>query len=163
MASASAGRTALITGASRGIGAAIAHGYAAKGAHLLLHHHPESEITDLAERLCAVRTNNGEEAPIVSADLADPLQIEAPIGGAGSPSTLSTRLRLDRVVRLRKVTGFVASVPGFTNQSEVANGASELFREVLGECGRHARSAVGVAMLPVGVPVEVEAVVEVAP
>lgn len=70
---------------------------------------------------------------------------------------------MDRVVRLRKVTGFVASVPGFTNQSEVANGASELFREVLGECGRHARSAVGVAMLPVGVPVEVEAVVEVAP
>ena len=56
---------------------------------------------------------------------------------------------------------FVASAPDFTGQAEVANGASELFGEVFGEAGRHARSAVGVAVLPLDAPVEVELVVEV--
>ncbi|GGL03579.1 RidA family protein [Mangrovihabitans endophyticus] len=68
---------------------------------------------------------------------------------------------LGRVVKVVKVTGFVASAPGFTGQPGVINGASELFGEVLGELGRHARSAVGVAELPRGAPVEVEAIVEV--
>jgi enamine deaminase RidA (YjgF/YER057c/UK114 family) len=68
---------------------------------------------------------------------------------------------LDRVVRVVKVVGFVASAPGFTGQPEVINGASELFGEVFGDAGRHARSAVGVAELPLGVPVEVEVIVEV--
>jgi enamine deaminase RidA (YjgF/YER057c/UK114 family) len=65
---------------------------------------------------------------------------------------------LDRIERLLKVTVFVASSPGFHAQPLVANGASELFIEVFGEAGRHARSAVGVAELPLGVPVEVEVV-----
>jgi enamine deaminase RidA (YjgF/YER057c/UK114 family) len=63
-------------------------------------------------------------------------------------------------VRLVKVTVFVASTPDFTEQHLVANGASELLADVLGEDGRHARSAVGVPSLPLGSPVEVEAVYE---
>ncbi|MCW2598609.1 MAG: RutC family protein [Frankiales bacterium] len=68
---------------------------------------------------------------------------------------------LDRVVRVVKVVGFVASAPGFTGQPGVVNGASELFGEVFGEAGQHARSAIGVAALPLDAPVEVEIIVEV--
>jgi enamine deaminase RidA (YjgF/YER057c/UK114 family) len=68
---------------------------------------------------------------------------------------------LDRVVRVVKVVGFVASAPGFTGQPAVINGASELFGEVFGPAGQHARSAVGVAELPLGAPVEVEAIFEI--
>ena len=68
---------------------------------------------------------------------------------------------LARVRRVVKVTVFVASEPGFTDQPKVANGASELLGEAFGDVGRHARAAVGVAALPLGVPVEVEAIVEV--
>ncbi|HEY8341307.1 MAG TPA: RidA family protein [Egibacteraceae bacterium] len=69
---------------------------------------------------------------------------------------------LSRVRRVVKLTVFVASAPTFTSQHLVANGASELLAEVFGDAGRHARSAVGVASLPTGSPVEVEAIVEVA-
>jgi enamine deaminase RidA (YjgF/YER057c/UK114 family) len=68
---------------------------------------------------------------------------------------------IDRVVRVVKVVGFVASAEGFTGQTAVVNGASELLGEVFGDSGQHARSAVGVAELPLGVPVEVELTVEV--
>jgi enamine deaminase RidA (YjgF/YER057c/UK114 family) len=68
---------------------------------------------------------------------------------------------LDAVVGVVKVVGFVASAPGFTGQPGVVNGASELLGAVFGEAGRHARSAVGVAELPLGAPVEVELVVEI--
>jgi enamine deaminase RidA (YjgF/YER057c/UK114 family) len=68
---------------------------------------------------------------------------------------------LDRVRRVVKVVGFVASDPSFTGQPGVINGASELLGEVFGDAGRHARSAVGVAVLPLDAPVEVEVVVEV--
>ncbi len=68
---------------------------------------------------------------------------------------------LDAVTGVVKVVGFVASAPGFTDQPAVLNGASELFGEVFGEAGAHARSAVGVAELPKNAPVEVEIVVEV--
>ena len=68
---------------------------------------------------------------------------------------------LAAVVRVVKVTGFVASAPGFTGQPSVLNGASELLGDVFGEAGRHARSAVGVAELPLDAPVEVELIVEV--
>ncbi|MET8980814.1 RidA family protein [Streptomyces sp. NPDC004539] len=68
---------------------------------------------------------------------------------------------LDRVVRVVKVVGFVASAPDFTGQPGVINGASELLGEILGEKGVHARSAVGVAVLPLDAPVEVEFLVEV--
>jgi enamine deaminase RidA (YjgF/YER057c/UK114 family) len=69
---------------------------------------------------------------------------------------------LGRLVKIVKITGFVASAEGFTGQPAVVNGASELFGAVLGEQGRHARSAVGVAELPLGAPVEVEVIAEVA-
>ena len=68
----------------------------------------------------------------------------------------------ERVRRVVKVTGFVASAPGFVQQPSVMDAASELLVKVLGERGRHARSAIGVAELPRGVPVEVEMVVAVA-
>lgn len=68
---------------------------------------------------------------------------------------------LDRVRRVVKMVVFVASAPDFTGQPQVANGASELLVDVFGDAGRHARSAVGVAVLPLGAPVEVELVVEV--
>jgi enamine deaminase RidA (YjgF/YER057c/UK114 family) len=68
---------------------------------------------------------------------------------------------LDAVVRVVKVVGFVASAPGFTGQPGVVNGASELFGDVFGDAGRHARSAVGVAELPLDAPVEVELIVQV--
>jgi enamine deaminase RidA (YjgF/YER057c/UK114 family) len=68
---------------------------------------------------------------------------------------------LSSVVRIVKVVGFVASAPGFTGQPQIVNGASELLGEVLGEAGRHARSAVGVAVLPLDAPVEVEVIAEV--
>lgn len=68
---------------------------------------------------------------------------------------------LDRVVRIVKVTGFVASTPEFTDQPKVINGASELMQQIFGEQGLHARAAVGMASLPLGVAVEVEMIVEV--
>lgn len=70
---------------------------------------------------------------------------------------------LGKVRRVVKVVGFVASAPGFTGQPGVVNGASELLGEVFGDAGKHARSAVGVAVLPLDAPVEVELVVEVEP
>ncbi|HSO03275.1 MAG TPA: RidA family protein [Candidatus Limnocylindrales bacterium] len=69
---------------------------------------------------------------------------------------------LDRVVRVVKVVGFVASDPGFSGQPGVVNGASELLGAAFGEAGVHARSAVGVAVLPLDAPVEVEVIVEIA-
>jgi enamine deaminase RidA (YjgF/YER057c/UK114 family) len=68
---------------------------------------------------------------------------------------------LSAVKRIVKVVAFVASTPDFTGQPQVANGVSELLGEVFGEAGRHARSAVGVNVLPLDSPVEVELVVEV--
>ena len=69
---------------------------------------------------------------------------------------------IDNVVRVVKVVGFVASAEGFGGQPGVLNGASELLGEVFWDAGKHARSAVGVAELPLNVPVEVELIVEVA-
>jgi enamine deaminase RidA (YjgF/YER057c/UK114 family) len=66
---------------------------------------------------------------------------------------------LDRVTRIVKVTGFVASVPEFTGQPGVINGASELLGEIFGDAGAHARSAVGVPVLPLDSPVEIEIIV----
>lgn len=68
---------------------------------------------------------------------------------------------LDRVKRIVRVGVFVVSASGFTDQSKVANGASDLLVEVFGEAGRHARIAVGVPELPLGSPVEVEVLAEI--
>jgi len=76
-------------------------------------------------------------------------------------AAVSVTGRLSAIKRIVKVTGFVASTPDFTGQSQVINGASELLLEVFGEAGRHARSAVGMAALPLNAPVEVELIAEV--
>ena len=69
---------------------------------------------------------------------------------------------LSAIRRIVKVTGFVSSAPDFTGQAQVINGASELLIEVFGEAGRHARSAIGMAVLPLDAPVEVELIAELA-
>lgn len=69
---------------------------------------------------------------------------------------------LDRVTRVVKLTGFIASAPSFTGHAAVMNGASELIGEIFGEIGAHARSSVGVAVLPLDSPVEVELILEFA-
>jgi enamine deaminase RidA (YjgF/YER057c/UK114 family) len=79
-------------------------------------------------------------------------QIKAALGGD-----------LERVVRIVKLGAFVSSDPAFTDQPKVANGASELMVALFGEAGRHARSAVGVPVLPLGAAVEVDAIVAVRP
>jgi enamine deaminase RidA (YjgF/YER057c/UK114 family) len=76
-------------------------------------------------------------------------------------AAVNSLVDIDAVTRVVKVVGFVASAPGFNGQPSVINGASELFAEVFGESGAHARSAVGVAELPLDAPVEVELIVEV--
>lgn len=76
-------------------------------------------------------------------------------------AAIDAHVGIDRIVRVVKVVGFVASAPGFTGQPGVLNGASELLGEIFGEAGVHTRSAVGVAELPLGAPVEVEMVVQV--
>jgi enamine deaminase RidA (YjgF/YER057c/UK114 family) len=72
----------------------------------------------------------------------------------------STVCDLDSVTAVVKVTGYVASVPGFTSQPSVVDGASQVILAAFGDAGRHARAAVGVASLPLGAPVEVEIVLE---
>lgn len=96
----------------------------------------------------------GAVAPEVAAGLARTAVLNALAAVAELAGSL------DRVRRVVKVVGFVASEPGFTGQPQVVNGASELLGQVFGEAGVHARSAVGVAALPLGSPVEVELVVE---
>ena len=78
-------------------------------------------------------------------------------------AALNSVTPLDQVRRIVKVMVFVASTPDFTGQPGVANGASEFLGEVMGDAGVHARSAVGVAALPLDTPVEVDLVVEVGP
>jgi len=76
-------------------------------------------------------------------------------------AALDNLVGLGRVVRIVKVVGFVAAAEGFTGAPGVSNGASEFLVDVFGDAGRHARSAVGVFELPLGVPVEVELIAEV--
>ncbi len=68
---------------------------------------------------------------------------------------------LDRVKQIVKMVGYIASAPGFTDQPQVLNGASDLLVSVFGEAGRHARVAVGAAELPRGAPVEIELIIQV--
>ncbi|AEB47686.1 MULTISPECIES: RidA family protein [Micromonospora] len=95
----------------------------------------------------------------VSADQAKQLAQQCALNALGAIDAL---VGLENVVKVVKLTGFVASASGFTGQPAVINGASDLFGAVFGEAGRHARSAVGVAELPLDAPVEVEVIVEVA-
>jgi enamine deaminase RidA (YjgF/YER057c/UK114 family) len=131
----------------------------------------------LAAYVPAVQTGNhvyvSGQLPIVEGKLAATGKVGAevsPEDAAGLARTcalnalaaIDALVGLGRVVKIVKITGFVASAPAFTGQPAVVNGASELFGDVLGELGRHARSAVGVAELPLGAPVEVEVIAEVA-
>jgi enamine deaminase RidA (YjgF/YER057c/UK114 family) len=95
----------------------------------------------------------------ITADRAKELAARCALNAMAAAHAL---VGLDKVTRIVKLTGFVASADGFTGQPGVINGASELFGQVFGEAGKHARSAVGVAELPLGAPVEVEVIVEVA-
>jgi enamine deaminase RidA (YjgF/YER057c/UK114 family) len=99
----------------------------------------------------------GKVGAEVSAEDAKDLARSAAVNALAAVHAL---VGLDAVVGVVKVVGFVASAPGFTGQPAVVNGASELLVDVFGAGGAHARSAVGVAVLPLDAPVEVELVVE---
>ena len=132
--------------------------------------------TPLAAYVPAVRTGNlvytSGQLPLVSGDLT----VTGKVGGDVTPEVAKTLAQvcalnalaavdalvgIDSISRVVKVVGYVASAPGFTGQPGVINGASELFADVFGDAGAHARSAVGVAELPLDAPVEVEVIVEV--
>jgi enamine deaminase RidA (YjgF/YER057c/UK114 family) len=133
-------------------------------------------VTPMAAYVPAVRSGSlvftSGQVPMVDGRLA----VTGKVGGEVSPEQAHALARtcalnalaavdalvgLDSVVRVVKVVGFVASTPDFTGQPGVINGASELLGEVFGPAGAHARSAVGMAVLPLDSPVEVEIVVEV--
>lgn len=100
----------------------------------------------------------GKVGDTVTAEQAHELARTAALNGLAAVHDL---VGIDAIVRVVKVVGFVASAEGFTGQPGVVNGASNLLGEIFGEAGQHVRSAVGVAELPLGAPVEVELVVEV--
>ena len=109
-----------------------------------------------------------EAGGLITGCLGDTLDVDAGVAAARACAlSLLAQLRaacggdLDRVVRVVKLTGFVNSTAGFTDQPRVINGASDLFVAVLGDAGRHARAAVGTASLPGGVAVEIEGVFEI--
>jgi enamine deaminase RidA (YjgF/YER057c/UK114 family) len=106
-------------------------------------------------KLLATGKVGGGVSPEQAKDLAERCALNA-------IAAIDALVGLENVVKVVKLTGFVASAEGFTGQPGVINGASELFGAVFGEAGQHARSAVGVAELPLGAPVEVEVIVEVA-
>jgi enamine deaminase RidA (YjgF/YER057c/UK114 family) len=100
----------------------------------------------------------GKVGAEVSAEDAKDLAKQCAINALAAIDSL---VGIDNVVKVVKVVGFVASAPSFTGQPIVINGASEFFGQVFGDAGAHARSAVGVAVLPLDAPVEVEVIVEV--
>jgi enamine deaminase RidA (YjgF/YER057c/UK114 family) len=104
-------------------------------------------------KLAATGKVGGEITPEEAHDLAR-------ICALNAVAAVDALVGIDTVARVVKVVGFVASATGFTGQPAVVNGASELLGEIFGDVGKHARSAVGVAELPLGAPVEVELVVE---
>ena len=130
----------------------------------------------LAAYVPAVRTGNlvytSGQLPLIGKDLphsgkvgdrVTPEQAKdsARICALNALAAVDALVGLEAVTQVVKVIGFVASAPGFTGQPGVVNGASEFLGEVFGEAGAHARSAVGVAELPLDAPVEIELIVEV--
>jgi enamine deaminase RidA (YjgF/YER057c/UK114 family) len=107
-------------------------------------------------KLLATGKVGAEVTPEDAAELAATCALNALAAAASVAGGLAG------IRRIVKVTGFVASSPGFTGQAQVINGASELLLDVFGDAGRHARSAVGMAVLPLDAPVEVELIAEVA-
>jgi enamine deaminase RidA (YjgF/YER057c/UK114 family) len=134
-------------------------------------------VAPLAAYVPAVRTGNlvytAGQLPIQAGELLVTGKVGAEISpeqgnelarvcGLNALAAVHALVGIDSVVRIIKVTGFVASAAGFSGQPGVVNGASELFGEIFGEAGAHARSAVGVSELPRNAPVEVEIIVETA-
>jgi enamine deaminase RidA (YjgF/YER057c/UK114 family) len=134
-------------------------------------------VAPLAAYVPAVRTGNlvytAGQLPIQAGELLATGKVGAEISpeqgnelarvcGLNALAAVHALVGIDSVVRIIKVTGFVASAAGFSGQPGVVNGASELFGEIFGEAGAHARSAVGVSELPRNAPVEVEIIVETA-
>ncbi|MGV0770911.1 RidA family protein [Mycobacterium syngnathidarum] len=133
-------------------------------------------VAPLAAYVPAVRTGNlvytAGQLPIQSGELQAAGKVGAEISpeqgkelaricGLNALAAVHALVGIDSVVRVVKVVGFVASASGFSGQPGVINGASELFGEIFGDAGAHARSAVGVSELPRNAPVEVEIIVEV--
>ncbi|HXW43639.1 MAG TPA: RidA family protein [Streptosporangiaceae bacterium] len=134
-------------------------------------------VAPLAAYVPAVRTGNvvysAGQLPVVEGQLVATGKVGAEVGAAEASALARTCALnalaaiaseaggLDRIRRIVKLTGFVASAPDFTGQPQVVNGASELLLEVFGESGKHARSAVGMAVLPLNAPVEIELIAEV--
>jgi enamine deaminase RidA (YjgF/YER057c/UK114 family) len=133
-------------------------------------------VAPLASYVPAVRTGNlvytAGQLPMEAGKLARTGKVGAAItpeeGKAmaricalNALAAVDSVVSIDAVTRVVKVVGFVASAPGFHGQPSVVNGASDLLAEVFGDKGAHARSAVGVAELPLDAPVEVELIVEV--
>jgi enamine deaminase RidA (YjgF/YER057c/UK114 family) len=126
---------------------------------------PAVEANGLLHVSGQVSQENGER---ITGRLGEDLTLEEGIHAARACgimllAQIDKAVGLDRVERIVKLGVFVNSAGDFTDQPKVANGASELMQEVFGEAGRHARSAVGVPALPLGVAVEVDAVVAVKP
>jgi enamine deaminase RidA (YjgF/YER057c/UK114 family) len=111
----------------------------------------------------------GEDAQLIKGRLGEDVDLDGGIAAARRCGVmLLAQMKaalgsLDRVERVVKLGAFVNSAGDFTDQPKVANGASELMQDVFGEAGRHARSAVGVPVLPLGAAVEIDAVVAVKP
>jgi enamine deaminase RidA (YjgF/YER057c/UK114 family) len=133
-------------------------------------------VAPLASYVPAVRTGNlvytSGQLPITDGKLAGSGKVGAEVSpedakamaricGLNALAAVNSLVGIDAVTRVVKVVGFVASASGFNGQPGVVNGASDLFAEVFGEQGAHARSAVGVSELPLDAPVEVELIVEV--
>ena len=134
-------------------------------------------VAPLAAYVPAVRTGNlvytAGQLPIQAGELLATGKVGAEISpeqgnelarvcGLNALAAVHALVGIDSVVRIIKVTGFVASAAGFSGQPGVVNGASELFGEIFGDAGAHARSAVGVSELPRNAPVEVEIIAEIA-
>jgi len=132
-------------------------------------------VAPLASYVPAVRTGNlvytSGQLPIEGGKLARTGKVGADVSAEDGKAlaricalnalaAVNSVVGLDAVTRVVKVVGFVASAPGFNGQPSVVNGASDLLAEVFGDKGAHARSAVGVAELPLDAPVEVELIVE---
>ncbi len=134
-------------------------------------------VAPLAAYVPAVRSGamvyTAGQLPMVEGQLVSTGKVGAEVGAAEAAALARTCALnalaaaasaaggLSSIKRIVKLTGFVASSPDFTGQPQVVNGASELLLEIFGDAGRHARSAVGTAALPLDAPVEIELIVEV--
>jgi len=134
-------------------------------------------VAPLAAYVPAVRSGSmvytAGQLPMVDGQLVSAGKVGAEVGAAEAAAlsrtcalnalaaAASAAGGLSSIRRIVKLTGYVASAPDFTGQPQVVNGASELLLEVFGDAGRHARSAVGTAVLPLNAPVEIELIVEV--